>query len=337
MFFPVTGYGNGNGLANETQLGAYWSSSVSSGGTFDQTKNAVCLILKNPNANAIVPNAFDILGAPAAEADIYNEGAGRYYGCTVRPIYNPTPEVPTLSGKFTINESGDQVYFSRGNLYYENSVPKFEANQFDYRIYFGKEDDQAVIDGVLTTTPSGNVGSFFWCDNAAAACAETYEDETPATKFFAEELTVYGTEYCSLTKAEWEYLLGTGEKRNGLHRKDVTIKIEGGETVQGLVVAPDGFNASNFKDEYTIEEWKKAESDYNLVFLPAVGFIDEDGDIQSPGSYYGYYWLSDYNLEEPEWVYYLDFGSIYAEVSPDHRYTGYSVRLVKRHAKQQGR
>ena len=37
-----------------------------------------------------------------------------------------------LSGKFTINEGGDQVYFSRGNMYWDGDSFEFEDNQYEY-------------------------------------------------------------------------------------------------------------------------------------------------------------------------------------------------------------
>lgn len=85
VFFPVTGYGYGNVLENETQLGAYWSSGLFIG-TFEQTKNAVCIIIKKPNANAIVPNDFEVLGATES-SDIVTENTARHYGLSIRPIY----------------------------------------------------------------------------------------------------------------------------------------------------------------------------------------------------------------------------------------------------------
>ena len=65
----------------------------------------------------------------------------RYSGQTIRPVRktnSPTPpgNVPegAINGLFTINESGDQVYFSQGNLQYQASTDtwRFAENQWDY-------------------------------------------------------------------------------------------------------------------------------------------------------------------------------------------------------------
>ncbi|MCQ2084178.1 MAG: hypothetical protein MJY58_06780 [Bacteroidaceae bacterium] len=37
-----------------------------------------------------------------------------------------------LPGKFTINEGGDQVCFSRGNMYWDGDSFEFKDNQYDY-------------------------------------------------------------------------------------------------------------------------------------------------------------------------------------------------------------
>lgn len=48
----------------------------------------------------------------------------------------PTPSTPegAINGLFTINENGDQVYFSKGNLQYQASTStwRFAENQWDY-------------------------------------------------------------------------------------------------------------------------------------------------------------------------------------------------------------
>lgn len=100
VFFPVTGYGEDNILESEEQLGAYWSSVLSSEAIGGKDK-AVYLLLKIPNSNAIVPDTFDIVGAGAtADTDIYTTSAERYYGLPIRPIYDPELKDDT---KGTIN------------------------------------------------------------------------------------------------------------------------------------------------------------------------------------------------------------------------------------------
>ena len=64
-------------------------------------------------------------------------GNTRFYGFAVRPVcssgQNTTP-TGAINDKFTINDNGDQVYFSQGNLQYQASTDtwKFAESQYDY-------------------------------------------------------------------------------------------------------------------------------------------------------------------------------------------------------------
>lgn len=69
-----------------------------------------------------------------------------------------------LSGKFTVNSFGKQVYFSQGNLWCDNSTPAapvwyFEDNQYDFHT-FGTTVDGMVHDGTVSSNDANTWGLF---------------------------------------------------------------------------------------------------------------------------------------------------------------------------------
>ena len=112
LFLPAAGSRWGRELSDTGFTGIYWSAS---------------LFTDDPNY------AWDFY---FYSDDLDMDYGSRNFGFSVRPV-RFTNNAPTgaIDGKFTINEEGDQVYFSQGNLQYIGSAStpywKFADNQWD--------------------------------------------------------------------------------------------------------------------------------------------------------------------------------------------------------------
>lgn len=178
-----------------------------------------------------------------------------------------------LSGKFTINISGDQVRFSRGNLQavcasadndgntQESWTWKLATNQWDY---VGDAAANNAINGNGSVSVAGTVDLFGWVGasnttwtNAAkygisnskitssqSTSAETYGNVADEA-LKSDWGNTIGSGWRTLTSAEWDYLLtgrASGATVNGTSNARyayATINI-GGTSVEGMILFPDG-------------------------------------------------------------------------------------------------
>ncbi|MDO4824442.1 MAG: fimbrillin family protein, partial [Bacteroidales bacterium] len=190
-----------------------------------------------------------------------------------------------IPGLFTVDANKKQVFFSKGNLYYNGATFNFEANQYD-------------------TTPSssdarvGNhISHFMWCDDADNAMALKYEsgwDGLNKTFFAGKNFTVNGYSGWGVltggSNGEWAYLLNTREtiygKDTGVkNRRYAAVTVNG---MAGLLIFPNDFsswpsgagtepqtfntNSSNWNDRnYTVEQFTVLQNN-GCVFLPAAGY-----------------------------------------------------------------
>lgn len=242
-----------------------------------------------------------------------------------------------LSGRFTINASGDKVQFSQGNLQYvgtwqfaENQWDCFSTSQYnDYRDLFGWGTGDAPN---KVSDNNGDYGTFTdWGTNAITNGGNTENSG-----------------WRTLTKDEWVYLFYSRENAATLFGFG---RVNG---MNGLIILPDNwttpegasFNASttlgltnqgsyyhndnnnNYShNTYTAEQWAVMES-AGAVFLPAAAYRHgEDSNINYTNSG-GFYWSSTpYDSDK---AYYLNF--YYNDLDPqfkEMRYGGRPVRLVR--------
>ena len=189
-----------------------------------------------------------------------------------------------LSGKFTINTDGDQVFFSKGNLQYDttNNIWSFAKNQYDMIGLSNGECDTMDL--------------FGWGTGA-----------NPTTKVLCEVFNDWGANAISnggneanlwrtLTIDEWAYLFAQRPNASSL----MGLATIGGHT-PGLVLMPDNWTGSGFTasiaessdyrtqyyyyhfgegdhyedNTYTIEQWEALEAQ-GAVFLPAAGIVSND-------------------------------------------------------------
>jgi hypothetical protein len=225
-------------------------------------------------------------------------------GATVTATYNGSRHVKsvkyrpagTIGGKFTINGSGDKVYFSKGNLQQtgENSW-KFADNQWET---FGENQSNNHRD--LFTWSK-------WSEDAGIQAS-------------------LGTGWRALMgsgEGEWYYLLETrtvnGGKSAG-HSYTLGQSVNG---VLGLVLYPDDYSGAAYT---TGADWAGFEA-AGCVFLPAAGFDDGSVSGVSGVGSNGRYWSSTLSDAEDAYDIYFESGLI-AFSNSDYRSWKLSVRLV---------
>ena len=246
------------------------------------------------------------------------------------PVFVPAG---ALSGKFSV-ASGKQVYFSQGNLYWDNSAFKFEDNQYD---------TTPTAEGSWNTS---HVSHFYWSKTASVACANSYSDSgtsvddvffTNATAETANtDFTVGGVtgKYRTLSTGEWQYLFNNGSYANatraGLYAYEVTVV----DKAKCVVLYPDGYTGTKVSNgdtqSYnTVAKWTAAQN-AGVVCLPPAGYrnnssVNELNESQKNGFY------CSSSPASKAHAYRVDFMSLYnynLRFGSGYRYHGYSVRLV---------
>ena len=231
-------------------------------------------------------------------------------------------DVP-LSGVFTVAaDKGDgkpkKVRFSKGNLWYGKTSEEAASTTFNF------EDYQACA--CSETWNINHISLFFWSNDAAVTYQPDYQDQDRALTdvLFTNtiDFAINGVNaWYTLSKAEWEYLLGNSADRNGKHKIEVSVNGN-----NGLVIAPDNFDGT-IKDSYTTLEWDTAESVDGLVFLPAAGY--RSSKYLYVVNSYGRYWSCD--AGDSGQVLYassFQFDNNQIRYNNSNRDLGFSVRLV---------
>ena len=236
-----------------------------------------------------------------------------------------------LPGLFTINDDGDQVRFSMGNLQYQPSTTtwRFAENQWDY---VGEDNSN-----IGSTTYSGWIDFFGWGTGNNPTLTSTNNAEYGTFVDWGTNAISNGgnsaNQWRTLTRTEWQYLLNNHQYGTG--------NING---VHGLILLPDSWtlpsgcsftaglasdNGDWTHNSYTLGQWADLEA-AGAVFLPAAGSKSNWG-VNWVGNY-GFYWsATPYDYIEDN-AFYMSFRSndltIWMNVTTNKFY-GYSVRLVR--------
>ena len=262
-----------------------------------------------------------------------------------------------VNALFSINENGDKVWFSKGNLQYQPSSNtwRFAENQWnvcdttlnehvssDYA-----EGSSAWIDLFGWGTSGYNHGAVNyqpWSTNSTASNYIAYGqaesnlfDQTGKADWGYNAISNGGnTEnsgWCTLTKEEWNYLLTERPKASKLYGQG---QVAG---MNGLIILPDdwmlpsGFSfisgLSHWKNNYTDEQWQKMEL-AGAVFLPAAGMREGTKLLHMMGS--GNYWSSTCligsGMQYGAYALYFGYGTMASDNVVD-RCQGFNVRLVR--------
>lgn len=304
-----------------------------------------------------------------SEADVSSQLAAPGYTVTRSAVINNGDDTHTwtytvaptvISGKFSINNRGNQVYFSPGNLQATTTdlgatwTWHFAENQWDY--IGANAANNSISEEPGKVSVNGTIDLFGWVGASATLTGAAQYGIIKTVSLY--ETTHYGnvagenlksnwgntigSGWRTLTPSEWDYLLNT---RNGYRYVFATINSNNGsDGVKGLILIPDNFFNNikhlNFYNEpsnwdsnvLTIEEWA-AFAAKGCVFLPAAGSRSHNSAVYS-GS--GCYWSSSSPSDPSDsnaWfkAFYLYFGTGNYKLKVDNSTTriyGHSVRLV---------
>lgn len=288
---------------------------------------------------------------------------------------NVSPEVNSsdvpvgaISGKFTINANGDQVYFSQGNMQYIGSAAtpywKFADHQWEYfGTSTGQNSDDPNVDRDLFGfgTSGWNNGNYYYQPY------DTYEVEDhgdsndgygpiDGTNEYSYSLTgayanadwgVYNAIsnggnmpglWRTLTFDEWSYLFYDRTTPSSIRYAHAVVNGH-----SGIVLLPDDWSTSvyelnetnEFEGQYelnmiALEDWSNMETN-GAVFLPAAG--ERNGTKVRSVGYWGQYWTSTCDSEIATCVLFWNYPDFEDQVGPyiDGAYCcdGLSVRLVQ--------
>jgi hypothetical protein len=258
-------------------------------------------------------------------------------------------QVPTgaINGVFTINENGDRVYFSQGNLQYQASTDtwRFAEHQCDYTGYDNENVSQS-YDGWIDLFGWGTSGY-----NHGATCYQPWSTSTNSSDYYAygsyannlynqtgqadwgyNAISNGGNQensgWRTLTQAEWDYVFNTRSTVSGI--RYAWAQVNG---VNGVMLFPDNWNSSYYmpnssgnyeSNQPSVNQWIDLEQ-RGVVFLPAAGYR-YGTSVNDVGSY-GNYWSASYDDSYDAYRVYL-YGSNLG-TSYYSRYYGLAVRLVR--------
>ena len=278
-------------------------------------------------------------------------------GCN-KPDDPITPSAPTgfINSTFTINENGDKVYFSQGNLRYQASTNtwRFADHQWDCFGESQEGDSQAIDRDLFGWGTSGY--------NHGAIAYQPWSTSLDAISYFA-----YGDMHYSLNdqtgKADWGYnaIINGGNAENCGWRtltfeewdylfnerpyfvSDYSFAKANVNYVNGVILLPDDWKASYYElngvnresvgydvNIITASQWDTLER-HGAVFLPAAGC--RIGTSVQDFSSFGLYWSSSCVTTYfcYSWGMVFNDETINADdpYENDTRHIGGSVRLVR--------
>ena len=266
-------------------------------------------------------------------------------------VFGSATSVPTgaIKGAFTINENGDQVYFSQGNLQYIGSANtpywKFADHQWDY-IGGAQSGDSENLDRDL----------FGWGTSGydhGATCYHPWSTNTNAESYFAYGNSIYNlyektgkadwgyNAICNggnhenigwrtLTPDEWTYIFSTRSTASGIRWAQGCVN-----NVNGVILLPDNWDVTTYElndvnggsynsNTISLKVWTALFEADGAVFLPASGH--RVGTSASNENDYGVYWSS---VCDGSYARNIMFQSGNMNLSDNYyRFYGRSVRLV---------
>jgi hypothetical protein len=260
--------------------------------------------------------------------------------------------IGAISGLFTINDLGDQVYFSKGNLQYKPSTKtwRFAEHQFDY-VGTANENIGAEYDGWIDL--------FSWATSGYPHGASHYQpfsrpmrpsncyaygnpaynlgDSTGRADWGYNAISNGGNRehlWRTPTSDEFRYLLNERETPSGY--RYVKAVVDG---VFGMIIFPDDWDSTLFQFEgvnspiqhiesnsVDLTNWTDIIEAHGAVFLPASGI--RDGTRMSVVGWYGFYWSSSHLDSTNALGMYCTYDTLFLDCIT-YRHGGRGVRLVR--------
>ena len=267
---------------------------------------------------------------------------------TVNTLADEVAPIGAINGKFSINNNGDQVYFSQGNLMYNKLTGEwsFMEHQYDqipsHQIEFGENYSNYDTVTLFDWGTSGyNHGADYyqpWITIGGSHYAygqwnANLYDQTGMADWGYNAIANGGNQenqWRTLTQYEWSHIMNN---RSGIRFAKATVN-----DVSGVILLPDGWNEAIFAlndanlgnapfmtNIISLEDWTILEN-HGAVFLPVTGyrFASMNYDLWT-----GHYWLADYyNSSEAQFIYF-NGSSLYQYAGHGFRFYGRAVRLVR--------
>ena len=335
LFLPAAGSYTDSNLDVDGGYGFYWSSSL----LWGEPYFALGFEFGGPDYGVII-------------------NVERCYGQSIRPVRVELQNtVPTgaINGKFTINNNGDQVYFSQGNLQYQASTNtwKFAENQYDY---VGSDNSN------ISSTYDGWIDLFGWGTSGYGHGANAYQpwstsqspsdyyaygsasynlyDQTGQADWGYNAISNGGSatnQWRTLTGGsggEWDYVFNTRITTSGIRYAKAQVN-----NVNGVILLPDDWSESYYSlsdtnnggagygsNVITASNWTSNLQSHGAVFLPAAGY--RCGTSVNGGN--GCYWSASYKHSLSAYdAGFSDSGLGAAASEYVGRCDGQSVRLVR--------
>ncbi len=260
-------------------------------------------------------------------------------------------DAPTgaIDGKFTINNSGDQVYFSQGNLQYIGSAStpywKFADNQWDYLGDNGQFSTAQDVDRDLFCYGTSGY-------NHGAVCYQPWSTSTNNSDYWAYGNSTFelfdltgksdwgynpisngGNEagmWRTMTISEWDFVLNIRSTLSGIRFARAKVN-----NVCGVILLPDdweasiyelnNYNSGNYNDNIiTAEDWINIFEVNGAVLLPVTGLRTGVDSHEGRADY----WSS--SVVDEDWArgIIIDYGDFNLN-GWHYRHDGKSVRLVR--------
>ena len=225
-----------------------------------------------------------------------------------------------LPGRFVINDKGDEICFSKGNLVYTQSSSTWSFAEQQY--------DVIGAANVTSDALADQIDLFGWSADGTNACnygvSQSLLDMNYLGNFMEwgqNKISNGGNKLNSgwrtLTADEWAYLIA--------HNSPFQTSING---VKGMAIMPYYVHLEIKPQSYTREEWEVDEKQ-GVVFLPFTGYrsgITVSGEEKS-----GYYWTATPKGEESAIIVQCENDKISLPDNSEElsRTRGHAVRLVK--------
>ena len=294
----------------------------------------------NPSsiANVTIPEGYTIKSNTDSDSGTYPW------------VVSALPE-GALKGEFTINASGDKVYFSKGNLQYIGSAAtpywKFADNQWGYLGNNGQGSTATNVDRDLFGygTSGYDNGQACWQPYSTTANAY-YSGNLSGNADWGYNAIHYGavtipenSGWRTPSKDEWVYVFNTRSASTVNGVANARYAMATVNNVKGIMVFPDVYthpagvtapsninvnNAAFSSNNYTGDDWTAIEAN-GVLFLPAAGYRQGTAVYQY-GSFCDY-WSSSY--KDGNYAYLLNLSD--QGLRPDNydvSSLGLSVRLV---------
>ncbi len=258
--------------------------------------------------------------------------------------YDTSGPESTVGGKFTINGSGDQVYFAKGNLRYVSGTWSFFDHQYDcYSSYSANAWDKFGWVGESGNLASETPGKWGVSTSTTDDDYGKVSDEDLANDWINVPDIGFGWHTLSGgTSGEWDYLLNTRSASTVAGVENARFAKAQVNGVHGLILFPDSYthpdgvanpvginetgDAGWNGNSYNVADWTKME-EAGCVFLPTAGW--RSGTTISGVGTRCEYWTTTHDTQ-PNSALYLNVVSGRMDTDAySHRYTGRSVRLVQ--------